>query len=123
MEYKIRLGVPEMESFWQDITQKADTGVLDRNEEKLLKKLTKALNLLRNNPKHNSLATHEIKPLSRRYGMKVWQSYLDNRTPAAGRLFWVYGPGKNEITIIGLEPHPEDKKKSGYEKVRLSELP
>jgi hypothetical protein len=55
--------------------------------------------------------------------MKVWQSYLDNRTPAAGRLFWVYGPGKNEITIIGLEPHPEDKKKSGYEKVRLSELP
>jgi hypothetical protein len=55
--------------------------------------------------------------------MKVWQSYLDNRTPAAGRLFWVYGPGKSEITIIGLEPHPEDKKRAGYEKVRLSELP
>lgn len=123
MEYKIRLGVPEMESFWQDLTRKADTGALSGNEEKLFKKLTKALNLLRNNPKHNSLATHEIKPLLRRYSMKVWQSYLDNRTPAAGRLFWVYGPGKNEITIIGLEPHPEDKKKSGYEKVRLSELP
>jgi hypothetical protein len=123
MEYKIRLGIPEMESFWQDITQKADTGALSGNEEKLFKKLAKALNLLRNNPKHNSLATHEIKPLSKRYGMKVWQSYLDNRTPAAGRLFWVYGPGKNEITIIGLEPHPEDKKKAGYEKVRLSELP
>jgi hypothetical protein len=123
MEYKIRLGVPEMESFWQDITQKADAGALSGNEEKLFKKLAKALNLLRNNPKHNSLATHEIKPLSKRYGMKVWQSYLDNRTPAAGRLFWVYGPGKNEITIIGLEPHPEDKKKAGYEKVRLSELP
>jgi ABC-type phosphate transport system substrate-binding protein len=105
------------------MTQKADTGTLDGNAQKLFKKLTKALNLLRNNPKHNSLATHEIQPLSRRYGMKVWQSYLDNRTPAAGRLFWVYGPGKNEITIIGLEPHPEDKKKAGYEKVRLSELP
>lgn len=38
MEYKIRLGVPEMDSFWQDITQKADTGVLDGNEEKLFKK-------------------------------------------------------------------------------------
>ena len=123
MEYKIRLGVSEMESFWQDITQKADAGALSGNEEKLFKKLAKALSLLKNNPKHNSLATHEIKPLSKRYGMKVWQSYLDNRTPSAGRLFWVYGPGKNEITIIGLEPHPEDKKKSGYEKVRLSELP
>jgi ABC-type phosphate transport system substrate-binding protein len=123
MEYKIRLGVPEMESLWQDMLQKADTGALDGNEQKLFKKLTKALNLLRNNPKHNSLATHEIQPLSRRYGLKVWQSYLDNRTPAAERLFWVYGPGKNEITIIGLEPHPEDKKKAGYEKVRLSELP
>jgi ABC-type phosphate transport system substrate-binding protein len=123
MEYKIRLGIPEMESFWQDITQKADTGALSGNEEKLFKKLAKALNLLRNNPKHNSLATHEIQPLSRRYGMKVWQSYLDTRTPAAGRLFWVYGPGKSEITIIGLEPHPEDKKRAGYEKVRLSELP
>ena len=123
MEYKIRLGVPEMESFWQDITYKTDTGALDGNEQKLFKKLTKALNLLRSNPRHNSLATHEITPLSRRCGMKVWQSCLDNRTPAAGRLFWVYGPGKNEITIIGLEPHPEDKKKAGYEKVRLSELP
>ena len=33
---------------------------------------------------------------------------------------WMYGPGKNEITVIGFEPHPEDKKSSGYAKVRLS---
>lgn len=33
---------------------------------------------------------------------------------------WVYGPGEGEITVIGLEPHPEDKKRSGYAKVRLS---
>jgi hypothetical protein len=54
--------------------------------------------------------------------MKVWQSYLENNTPGAGRLYWVYGPGRLEITIIGLEPHPEDKKKDGYAKVRLSAL-
>jgi len=35
-------------------------------------------------------------------------------------MYWVYGPEQNEITIIGLEPHPEDKKSSGYEKIRLS---
>ncbi len=27
---------------------------------------------------------------------------------------------KSDITIIGLEPHPEDKKSAGYEKVKLS---
>ncbi|MDY0289512.1 MAG: hypothetical protein RBR15_11870 [Sphaerochaeta sp.] len=34
--------------------------------------------------------------------------------------FWAYGPGKQEITILGLEPHPEDKKNSGYDGVTLS---
>lgn len=37
------------------------------------------------------------------------------------RMFWVYGPEKDEITIIGLEPHPEDKKKA-YDRIKLSEL-
>lgn len=38
-----------------------------------------------------SLHTHEIEPLSRRYGMKVWQSYLENKTSKARRMYWVYG--------------------------------
>ena len=72
---------------------------------------------------HISLQSHEIKPLSRRYGMRVWESYLENNIPAAGRIFWVYVPDKNQIAVIGIEPHPEDKKKGGYDKVDLSELP
>ena len=31
--------------------------------------------------------------------------------------------GRSEITIIGVEPHPEDKKSAGYNKVTLSNLP
>lgn len=38
-------------------------------------------------------------------------------------MYWVYGPDQQSITIIGLEPHPEDKKSNGYAKVVLSELP
>ena len=57
------------------------------------------------------------------YGVKVWQSYLENRTPAAGRIFWAYGPGKGEITILAVEPHPEDQKHGGYDRVKLSALP
>jgi len=73
-------------------------------------------------PRHPGLQSHEIESLSRRYEVKVFQSYLENNTPGAGRLYWVYGPGKQEITVIGLEPHPENKKKDSYEKVCLSAM-
>ena len=40
----------------------------------------------------------------------------------ARRMFWVYGPDKKDITIIGLEPHPEDAKNGAYDRVTLSDL-
>jgi hypothetical protein len=120
MKFNIRMGVPEMENFWKELCQKADEQKLG-NESKLFKRLVKTLSLLENNPKHPGLKSHEIKLLTKRYGVKVWQSYLENNTPSAGRLFWIYGPGKNEITIIGIEPHPEDKKKDGYRRIKLSD--
>ncbi len=46
---------------------------------------------------------------------------LENNTPKAGRIFWCYGPDKGSITIIGLEPHPEDKANS-YKKITLSSM-
>lgn len=109
-----------MEAQWTTLFDKVATGIANKTEEKLYRQWGKAMALLSANPKHPGLNSHEIEPLSRRYGKKVWQSYLENRTPAAGRLFWVYGPGKKEITILGLEPHPEDRKQSGYARVRLS---
>ncbi|MGR3320139.1 MAG: hypothetical protein ACUZ8O_16860 [Candidatus Anammoxibacter sp.] len=122
MKFEILMGIPEMSKYWNDLCKRAENNKLE-NEIKLFRKLIKALYLLRDNPKHNSLSTHEIKPLTSRYGRKVWQSYLESRTPAAGRIFWTYGPNKHQITIVGIEPHPEDKKKSGYQKVKLSALP
>jgi hypothetical protein len=114
------MGVPEMEALWTDLCEKAVAGNLGADEKQLHRKLGKAMALLAADPRHPGLNSHEIVPLSLRYGEKVWQSYLENRTPGAARLYWVYGPGKNEITVIGLEPHPEDKKSSGYAKVKLS---
>jgi hypothetical protein len=114
------MGVPEMENLWDSLSAKSKEGTLSKVEAGLYKKWSKALRFLSQNPRHRGLGSHEIDALSRRYGEKVWQSYLENDTPAAGRLFWVYGPGKAEITVIGLEPHPEDSKSAGYAKVRLS---
>ena len=83
--FKIRMGVPEMEALWKDLTNKADRDALHGADKVLFKKLVKTLGLLRSNPRHPSLCTHDIEPMSKRYGFKVWQSYLENRKPAAGR--------------------------------------
>lgn len=121
--YAIRMGVPEMEQYWTDLSTRSDDGQLNREELRQFKQLVKALQFLSANPRHPGLQSHEIDDLSRRYGIKVWQSYLENRTPAAGRLFWVYGPARGEITIIGIEPHPEDKKSGAYDRISLSGFP
>ena len=119
--YTIHLGVPEMAALWNDLSAKAKAGTAGKDEARLYKKLGKALYLLSRNPRHPGLESHEITSLSKRYGMKVWQSYLENNTPAAGRLFWVYGPERGGITVIGLEPHPNDKA-GAYDKVTLSAM-
>jgi hypothetical protein len=120
MAFKIRMGVPEMEALWNDLSTRKQDGKLDKHEEKFLKKLVKVFGYLSANPRHNSLASHEIEDLTRRHGFKIFQSYLENRTPAAGRMFWAYGPGKGDITILALEPHPEDKKRGAYERIKLA---
>ena len=122
MPFNIRMGIPEMELFWKDLTEKADNGKLNKSDQKLFKKLVKSFHFLSQNPRHPGLSSHEISDLSRRYGMKVWESYLENNTPSAGRIFWVYGSDQKDFTIIGINPHPEDKKRSGYDKVKLSNL-
>ena len=119
--FSIKWGIPEMESLWNDLLAKYSAGNLDGDERRLLKKLRKTVPLLAANPKHPGLASHEISDLSARFGQKVWQSYLENRKPAAGRLFWVYGPEKGVITIVGLEPHPDSGKRAAYAKVALSQ--
>lgn len=121
MKFNIFMGIPEMEKFWMGLCRKAELNKLGK-DKLLFRKLVKALRLLSENPKHPGLKSHEIKPLSNRYGIKVWQSYLESNTPSAGRLFWVYGPKKAQITIIGIEPHPEDKKRDGYSGIILSDV-
>jgi hypothetical protein len=123
MVFKIRMGQPEMEALWLDLSTRKLRGGLDKDEEKLFKKLVKALGFLSSNPKHNSLASHEITELSRKYGLRIFQSYLENNTPGAGRIFWAYGPEQGDITVLAIEPHPEDKKRGAYERIKLSSLP
>ncbi len=123
MSFAIRMGIPEMLELWTDLSQKNAAGTISKKELSLYNKWGKALRLLSQNPSYPSLHTHDIEPLTKRYGIKVWQSYLENNTSRAMRMYWVYGPDRQDITIIGLEPHPEDKKNGAYDKVTLSDMP
>jgi hypothetical protein len=121
--FRIRMGVPEMEALWNDLSARKLQSRLEKDEEKFFKKLVKALGFLGQNPRHAGLASHEIDDLTRKHGIKIFQSYLENNTPAAGRLFWAYGPDHGDITVLALEPHPEDQKRGAYQRLKISSLP
>lgn len=122
MAYAIRMGIPEMEALWNSLQTAYRSGTISKSDALLYKKWGNALKKLSENPMYPSLKTHEIVPLSKRYGIRVWQSYLENKNSDAMRMYWVYGPGKEEITVIGLEPHPEDKKNGAYDRIKLSNI-
>ena len=78
----------------------------DQGLAKRLKAINKALGYLELNPRHPGLPSHEFKSLSGAKGEKVWEVYAENKTPAAYRIFWHYGPESDEITIVAITAHP-----------------
>ena len=77
-------------------------------DEGLFKQVRKAIDLLRDNPKHPGLHTHEYDSIINPYdkNAKVFEAYAQNATPGAYRIFWCYGPKTGEITILAITPHP-----------------
>ena len=122
MIFEIVLGIPDVENYWNDLDNKYQVGKLSGKEKTLFNKLIKAFRLLESNPRSNSLATHEIDALSIKYGFNVFQSYLENKVPSTGRIFWAYGPDKGQITVLAIEPHPEMKSRT-YSRIRLAKFP
>ena len=78
----------------------------DKGREKRLKAVRKALGYLEVNPRHKGLNTHKYSSLKGPNGEEVFEAYAENNTPAAYRIFWHYGPEKNQITIIAITAHP-----------------
>lgn len=78
----------------------------DKGLEKRHKAVKKAINFLSSNPRHKSLRTHEFTSLKGPNGEKVFEAYAEQSTPAAYRVFWYYGPDKDQIIIIAITPHP-----------------
>ena len=86
----------------------------DASQKKRYNAVKKTLKLLATNPRHNSLQTHEYESLKGPNGEKVFEAYAQQKTPAAYRVFWYYGPDRIDesnkrisiITILAITPHP-----------------
>ncbi len=78
----------------------------DASLAKRLKAVRKTLGLLETNPRHPGLNTHKFNSLKGPRGEEIFEAYAENKTPAAWRIFWYYGPDKKQITILAITPHP-----------------
>jgi hypothetical protein len=70
------------------------------------KKVLKTLGLMQVNLRHPGLNTHKYDSLEGPDGAEVFEAYVENRTPGAYRVFWCYGPERDELTILAITPHP-----------------
>lgn len=88
-------------------TQAKDTlANLEQTDPKKYRKVIKTLALMETNLRHSSLQTHKYDALSGLNGEEVFEAYVENKTPAAFRVFWYYGPDQEVITILAITPHP-----------------
>jgi len=91
-------------------THEADVQLDELETNPALKKRCKAvknaLGLMETNLRHPSLETHKFSSLSGKNGEEVFEAYAENKTPAAFRIFWHYGPGQREITVLAITAHP-----------------
>lgn len=78
----------------------------DGPQKKRYRAVKKTIKFLAQNPRHNSLQTHEFLSLSGPNGEKVFEAYAEQQTPAAYRVFWYYGPIRGVITIFAITSHP-----------------
>ncbi len=77
----------------------------DRTYAARVKAVEKTLDFLEH-PRHPGLQTHEFTSLRGPHGEKVFEAYAQQNTPAAYRVFWYYGPHRQQITVIAITAHP-----------------
>lgn len=70
------------------------------------KAVGKTLGLMQINLHHPSLHTHKFDAISSPFGEEVFESYAQNNTPGAYRVFWYYVPERGDLYIIAITPHP-----------------
>jgi hypothetical protein len=84
--------------------------VLDQigiDNQKKARKVHRALAQIEHDPRYPGLQSHQYKSKTGPNGEPLWESYVENQTPGAWRIFWSYGPDTGQITILTIGPHPD----------------
>ncbi|MGB3352694.1 MAG: hypothetical protein WBB00_07960 [Mycobacterium sp.] len=69
------------------------------------KKVRKAIRFMREvGPSHPGFETHAMSNLKGPEGRQIWNSYIENHTPGAWRMYWIYGTD-GEVYVTSVGPH------------------
>lgn len=94
------------ELYWTDEAKAIYNGLKNNPSEKIrYKAVKKTLQFLSKNPRHPGLQTHPFFSLEGPNGEKVFEAYAQQKTPAAYRVFWYYGPRRGTIIILAITAH------------------
>jgi hypothetical protein len=92
---------------WTDEAKATYKLLKDNPSEKArYRAVKKTIKLLAGDPRHPSLQTHPFLSLNGPNGEKVFEAYAQQKTSAAYRVFWYYGPSRGKMTIFAITPHP-----------------
>jgi hypothetical protein len=69
-------------------------------------KVRKALGLMETNLRSAIQQTHEWVSVKGPGGEKMFEAYVEQRTPGAYRILWYYGPEPGVITVTSIMRHP-----------------
>ena len=87
-------------------TAEAHLAQIKASDQRKYRKVLKCLGLLEADSRYPGLNSHRYENYDDVHGQKIWESYVENRTPGAYRGLWHYGPDDQEITIVAITAHP-----------------
>jgi len=87
-------------------TESVDAVIRGIRDKALAKKVVKCLILLGQDHRHTGLGSHRFESFDSLYAERIWESYVENRTPSAWRIWWFFGPEDGTITVVDIGPHP-----------------
>ena len=95
------------ELYWAEPAKESFESLrLEASKQKQYKAVKNALKKLAADPSYPGLRSHEFFSIKGPNGERVFESYAENKTPSAYRVFWYYGSGRGIITIFMIAAHP-----------------